>query len=240
MSVLFKNAHVAEGYARHRGWVDEAFVDRIADLLFPARTVLDVGAGVGAPAYALEQRGFRVVGLEPSEAMIQAGRSRYPGVTLVRGIGELLPLRDESVDAAMLLYVLHHVLDPVAVLSETRRVVRGDGDILVVSGKSDCDRSRFFGSYFPTLFPDLPQPEEIGGWASTCGLDVADVLTAVHWVYRSQTVDEEYLEMVENEMFAALRALNEREFEDGLVKLRADLGKRLPPPEVTLSVLRAA
>lgn len=237
MSVLYRDSVVAEGYARHRGDPDEGFIDVLGELLRPARTVLDVGAGVGGPAAALYRRGFSVLAVEPSMQMMKVGRSRYPGVSFVQAFGEALPIPGEAVDGVTLLYVLHHVEDPVEVLDECRRVLRSQGRVVVASGCADSARQRFFEEYFPTLAPDLPDAGEICEWGERASLDVCGVRTAVHWVYQSRTIDEQYLRMVENEMFAALRELNPTEFDRGLRRLRADAGKPVPPPEVAITVL---
>jgi ubiquinone/menaquinone biosynthesis C-methylase UbiE len=237
-TLTFSDSLVAREYARHRGEVDEDFIDELVGYLGSAFRILDVGAGVGGPAAALIRRGFVVAAVEPSEAMVRAGDWRHPDVPFVQGFGEELPLRDGTMDAATLLYVLHHVLDPAAVLRETARVLRPDGRIVVVSGRSDSKRSKFFRRYFPTLAPSMPDAYEVGEWSMRAGLHVREVGRAVHWMYRSRTIDAEYLDMVENEMFSILRMLNEDEFEDGLGRLRRDMGKQLPAPEVTVTVLQ--
>lgn len=240
MSVLYQDVHVAEEYARHRGTVDEGFVDRLARMLQPARTLLDLGTGTGDQAAALAARGLDVIAVEPSGPMIHLARERHPGLKVVQGIGEDLPLADASIDAATIMYVLHHVFEPETVLAEAARVVRPDGQIVVVSGKSDCARRRFFDDYFPTLSPDMPGPDEVAWWAAEAGLDVANVTTTVHWLYPNRTIDDDYLQMMQRNMFATLRQLNEVEFDEGLAALRAHRGRPLPAPEVTLTSLRRA
>ncbi|HVE91009.1 MAG TPA: class I SAM-dependent methyltransferase [Actinomycetota bacterium] len=238
MTTLFQSRIVAEQYARHRGSFDEDFIDELSDLLrLCPGPVLDIGAGAGAPARALTTRGHEVVAVEPSRAMISQARNLNPKVPFVQARGESLPLRTGSAGSAAVLYVLHHADDPVALLSEARRVVVPSGRILVVSGKPDSSRQRFFAKYFPTLAPDLPGPVEIGDWAAEAGLYVAESRTSVHWVYPNRHLDEDYMRMVTCDMFSTLRMLNEREYECGVRRLREDLGRPLPAPEVTLLVL---
>jgi SAM-dependent methyltransferase len=83
-----------------------------------ARTVLNVGAGAGA----YEPRDRQVLALEPSEVMIaQRPEGAAP---VMRGTAESIPLRDDSVDAAMAVLSDHHWRDRRAGVSEMRRVAR--------------------------------------------------------------------------------------------------------------------
>jgi SAM-dependent methyltransferase len=235
---LFNDVEVAELYARHRGEVDQDFIDDIAASCGPAGRLLDIGAGTGGPAACLQDRGFDVVCVEPSPEMISEGRRTYPGLNYVRAAGEDVPLRDATFDAATVLYVLHHVDDPEAVLAQARRLIRPDGRVVVATGDSTCDRQRFFQRYFPTLHPDLPGAEEVSVYARAAGLDVIESRTVDHWIYPHRQLDEAYLRMVRTQMFATLRDLAPDEFHDGLKRLQADAGRPIPPSKAVLVVLR--
>lgn len=231
-ATLFNDIEVARTYAQHRGVVDRAFLAEVARSLGTRDGVVaDVGAGTGAPAAELVRRGYDVVAIESSPAMIA---NRRAGVRFVQGDAESLPLRDGSCDGVVLLYVLHHTEDPEIALSEARRVLAPGGRVVVASGANGCARQRLFAGYFPTLAPDLPDADEIGVYARAAGLHVTDVRTVDYWVYPQRTVDAAYVRMVSTEMFAVLRSLNADEFDAGLARLRSDLGRPLPPAQVSL------
>jgi SAM-dependent methyltransferase len=83
-----------------------------------AESVLNVGAGAGA----YEPKDREVLALEPSEVMIaQRPEGAAP---VMRGSVESIPLRDDSVDAAMAVLSDHHWSDRRAGLGEMRRVAR--------------------------------------------------------------------------------------------------------------------
>jgi SAM-dependent methyltransferase len=85
-----------------------------------ARTVVNVGAGTGA----YEPRDRHVIAIEPSDVMA-AQRPRDLAPAIRAGAGSL-PLRDESVDAAMCVLSLHHWdEDQEKGVRELRRVARG-------------------------------------------------------------------------------------------------------------------
>lgn len=233
---LFNDVDVAELYARHRDGVDQSFIDHVADAIGPAGRLVDIGAGIGGPAASFRDRGHDVIAVEPSVPMISIGRRRYPDLTFVRAAGERLPFSDDSFDAATALYVLHHTDDPEAVLAEARRLVRPDGRIVVASGNADCARNRFFRHYFPTLAPDLPDHHEIGVYGRAARLRIVDVRHVPHWVYPNRRVDADYVNMVRTDMFAALRGLDPDTFDAGIERLRADVGRPIPPAKATLVV----
>lgn len=99
--------------------------------------VLDLGAGGGLLAEALDSAGFSVVALDPSVLSLQSGREH--GVltgSLVRyvgGIGEQLPFTGASFDAVVCMEVLEHVEDPGAIVASAARVLR-PGGVFVFSG----------------------------------------------------------------------------------------------------------
>jgi SAM-dependent methyltransferase len=88
--------------------------------------VADVGAGTGIATGLLAARGARVVGVEPGGGMAAEFRRRLPGVPVVRGDGNALPLADASVD--LLTYAQSwHWTDRARSVPEALRVLRPGG-----------------------------------------------------------------------------------------------------------------
>ena len=103
-------------------------------LLEPSLVVGDLGCGTGALAQALASHVAHVHAVDASPEMLAAARARLGdvgNVTIAAGALESLPLPDASLDAAVLLLVLHHVADPARALTEVQRVLRPRGRILV-------------------------------------------------------------------------------------------------------------
>ena len=69
--------------------------------LADARSLVNVGAGAGS----YEPTDRYVIAIEPSDVMAAQRGARVPAV---RGYADALPLRDDSVDAAMTVLSLHH------------------------------------------------------------------------------------------------------------------------------------
>lgn len=89
------------------------------------RPWLEVGVGTGRFAAALGVS----YGLDPAPAALALARRR--GVAVVQARGEALPLRARSLGAVLLIVTLCFVADPLAVLRESRRVLRPDGGLVL-------------------------------------------------------------------------------------------------------------
>ena len=108
-------------------------------LLDPAMIIGDLGCGTGSLVASLAPHVAHVHAIDASAEMLSAARARLAGarnVTITESPLEALPLADASLDAAIMLLVLHHVAQPVRVLSEARRVLRPGGRLLVADMRS--------------------------------------------------------------------------------------------------------
>lgn len=93
----------------------------VARVLPPWADVLDVGCGNGFIAHHLSSLlGKPVVGLD-------VGDTTVAQIKYLTYDGRSFPVRDQSFDAVLLCYVLHHARDPRLILNEVSRVLRDDG-----------------------------------------------------------------------------------------------------------------
>jgi ubiquinone/menaquinone biosynthesis C-methylase UbiE len=98
-------------------------------------TVGDLGCGTGHLAAALAPFVRRVVAIDESPAMLKSAAQRardLPNVQLRQGTLEALPVAQGELDAALLVLVLHHTIDPVRVLADARRCLGTGGKLLTV------------------------------------------------------------------------------------------------------------
>jgi len=101
---------------------------------------LDLGSGIGRMTPSLASSfGGPVYGVEPADKMrTQAiAHAGHPAVTYAAGSAEHIPLPDGSVDAALLFFVWHHVIDRGSAARELRRVVKQGGKLFVQANFSD-------------------------------------------------------------------------------------------------------
>lgn len=104
------------------------------ELLAAARgVVVDLGAGVGLNLPHLGPDVSIVHAVEPDPHMVRRLTPNLPGGAVVHQVGaEAVPLPDASVDTVLATLTLCTVQDPEAAVREIRRVLRPDGQVLVL------------------------------------------------------------------------------------------------------------
>ncbi|MFF0014369.1 class I SAM-dependent methyltransferase [Streptomyces sp. NPDC005374] len=122
------NAAAAQ-YAANRPSYPPALLDAVEELagrpLAGAR-VADIGAGTGIATALLHARGADVVAVEPGDGMAAEFRRTHPGIPVIRGDGNDLPLLADSVDFVTYAQSWHWT-DPARAVPEALRVLRGGG-----------------------------------------------------------------------------------------------------------------
>jgi SAM-dependent methyltransferase len=96
-----------------------------------ARRVVDLGAGTGKLTRVLLEAGLDVVAVEPSAGMRAEFARVLPGVPILAGRGEALPLDAASVDAVVAGQAWHWV-DPERAVPEIARVLVPGGSLGLV------------------------------------------------------------------------------------------------------------
>jgi ArsR family transcriptional regulator len=114
---------------------DDSSRSALLALLPSTWTVGDLGCGTGALLPVLAPHVAAVIGVDGSDEMLTAARHRagaFANVDLRRGSLEALPLDSGSLDAAVMMLVLHHVPSPVPALAEAHRVLKPGAPLLIV------------------------------------------------------------------------------------------------------------
>lgn len=112
-----------------------------------AKTVLDVGSGIGGPArYMAFTFGCRVTGIDVTEAFVSAARDLTARCGLADrvkfeiGNALAMPFADAEFDAAACQYVAMNIADKAGLLREIHRVVKPGGQLVwssVVAGAGE-------------------------------------------------------------------------------------------------------
>ncbi|MER7405593.1 class I SAM-dependent methyltransferase [Streptomyces sp. NPDC000070] len=119
----------AAQYAANRPSYPPALFDAIealADHPLPGSRVADIGAGTGIATALLHARGANVVAVEPGDGMAVQFRSTLPGIPIIRGTGDDLPLADACVDLVTYAQAWHWT-DPARSVPEALRVLHPGG-----------------------------------------------------------------------------------------------------------------
>jgi SAM-dependent methyltransferase len=97
----------------------------------PGRVVLDVAAGTGKLTRELVARGAHVIAVEPVAGMREQLAATVPGIQIIDGTAERLPVDDASVDIVTVGQAFHWFDGPAA-LKEIHRVLMPGGAIGLV------------------------------------------------------------------------------------------------------------
>jgi SAM-dependent methyltransferase len=104
--------------------------------LGPGVRVADLAAGTGKFTRLLAPTGAAIIAIEPVAGMWQRLRAASPGVPIVAGTAERLPLAGASLDAVTVAQAFHW-FDAVAAFAELKRVVRPGGRVGIVWNARD-------------------------------------------------------------------------------------------------------
>ena len=110
--------------------MEEPVVHDIIERL-PVGRALDAACGTGRHAIYLHARGWEVIGVDATPAMLDQARAKAPAVRFQTGDLLALPLADASVDLAVCSLALTHVPELEAAIVELARVVRPGGTVIV-------------------------------------------------------------------------------------------------------------
>jgi ubiquinone/menaquinone biosynthesis C-methylase UbiE len=155
--VRFAGKYAARMAKRGRGNARQ-YARLLTENGFHAGRVLDAGCGAGDVAIELARMlsGIDMIGVDLSEPLLDRAESsaRKAGLsdrmTWQKANVESLPFADDSFDAVVSVYMLHHVGEPVAMLNEIERVLSPRGVLIL----EDIARSwiGWFDRAFRTAF----------------------------------------------------------------------------------------
>jgi ubiquinone/menaquinone biosynthesis C-methylase UbiE len=140
---------VEEGYDKiaqlyHRRRIDRFWtlapdIDALMARLAPGSTILDVGCGSGYVASILEDKGFKVTGIDVSTRMLELARTNAPRSTFVRMDMRSLDFPKGSFDCVICLYSIFHVPRRyhLEILRDFRRVLKAKGLLALHMGWSE-------------------------------------------------------------------------------------------------------
>jgi SAM-dependent methyltransferase len=117
-----------------RSW---AAWSRALGLLLPPIAVADLGCGEGYLTVEAARWASKVIAVDRSEVVLTraralARRRRVSNVIWKKGELEKLPMRDATVDVAMLSQALHHAQHPARAVAEAARITAPGGRVLVL------------------------------------------------------------------------------------------------------------
>ena len=125
IKVFTEFAQEYDGWFEENAPVYQSELVAIKSFLPPAGRGLEIGVGTGRFAAPL---GI-ALGVEPARAMAEIARER--GVIVCEAYAEELPFEKGSFDFVLMVTVLCFLKDPLRALAEARRVLKGQGKLII-------------------------------------------------------------------------------------------------------------
>jgi ubiquinone/menaquinone biosynthesis C-methylase UbiE len=120
---------------------------------FKSELSVDLGCGTGRFTRVLASTfGNRVIGVDPSGPMLRVAAKalrRTPGVALVQGRAEAVPLEPRRAELVLMSMSYHHVADKPAALACVRRTLRTGGVFCVRTCSAEALESYLYQRFFP-------------------------------------------------------------------------------------------
>ena len=141
----------AEDYVKYRPHYSHDVVHALkaACGLKPEHLIADVGCGTGMLAEIFLENGNQVIGLEPNQAMRQAGEnylSGYPNFRMIDGSAEATTLSEASVDFVVAGQAFHW-FRPLEARAEFVRILKPGGWAVLVWNHRDAQATPFLRAY---------------------------------------------------------------------------------------------
>ena len=188
---------------RAQDWADiqEGMCRGVYDAVFAKAGItlgtayLDAGCGAGMAASIAQAKGARVSGLDASDALLAIARKRVPYADLRQGELETLPFDGGTFDLVTGFNAFQYAAQPVAALSEARRVAKSGGTVVVMTWgpPEGMPAASLVAALKPLLPPPPPgapgpfalsDPKALADFAAQAGLTPGEVVTVdCPWVY---------------------------------------------------------
>jgi 2-polyprenyl-3-methyl-5-hydroxy-6-metoxy-1,4-benzoquinol methylase len=149
-------------------------------------SLLDLGCGGCELLMRMRNFGWEVAGVEPDPKALARAREKL-GVDVRASLSEF---PESQFDLVSLSHVIEHVVDPIATLRDSARLLRSEGRLIVATPNIESLGHKFFGAKWVALEPPrhliLFSPHNLRVCAERAGLLVEDLRTSArsaHFVW---------------------------------------------------------
>jgi len=199
------------------------------------RLYLDIGCGTGNYTIALAEKGLSFVGVEPSDRMLGAARSRKGDINWVQGTAEQIPAGDNVFDGIVATLTIHHWTDLKKAFAEVGRVLSGNGRLVLFTSTPEQMEGYWLNHYFPRMLrasmAQMPSLADIREAMGPAELEIRDIEQYFVkddlqdcFLYVGKNNPRLYFDETIRQGISSFSSLaSPREVEQGLLQLRSDI-----------------
>lgn len=233
---MIKYDKIGIGYNSTRK-ADPFLADKLLEHLNPekAGTYLDIGCGTGNYTSELEKRGFKLIGIDPSENMLEVARRTNSNIDWRIGTAENIELPDNAVEGVIAFLTIHHWSDIEKGFSELHRILKSDGRIVIFTSTPRQMKGYWLNHYFPNMLKDsineMPGLEEVENAMTKAAIEITGLDKYFirpnlqdKFLYCGKHNPEMYFDkQIRNGISSFSSLANRSEVEQGLSKLKTDI-----------------
>ncbi len=132
---------------------DAYLLERLIQHLCPKENdkFLDIGCGTGNYTIALNEIGFDLIGVEPSQEMLNKARASNSSMDWRIGKAEDIPLQDMAVDGILATLTTHHWENLENASCELNRVLKPEGRLVIFTSNPTQMGGYWLNHYFPKM-----------------------------------------------------------------------------------------
>jgi ubiquinone/menaquinone biosynthesis C-methylase UbiE len=135
---------------------DPFIASRLLYHLSPTSTglYLDIGCGTGNYTSAINEKGISLIGIDPSQEMLDKAKAKNNSIDWRMGKAENLPLENECVNGVMASLTLHHWNSLAVGFKELNRVLLPNGKLVMLTATPKQMEGYWLNHYFPKMLKD--------------------------------------------------------------------------------------
>lgn len=196
---------------------------------------VDVGCGTGNYTSALQEKGLKLIGIDPSQEMLAKAGEKNSLVEWREGTAESVGLPDGCADGVVASLTIHHWSDLSAGFAEISRILKPGSRFVLFTTLPEQTKAYWLNHYFPKMMADsidiLPTIQQITDALNAANLEL--VQTEKYFVqpdlqdwflYCGKHEPERYFSPAVRSGISSFSLLSNREeVENGLQQLREDI-----------------
>lgn len=132
---------------------DPFLTQKLVEHLQPKKNgnYLDMGCGTGNYTIALQEKGYQMIGVDPSTTMLEQAKLKNGAIDWKQGLAENTELPSQSVDGIVAFLTIHHWTDLEKGFSELFRVLKPNDNLVVFTSTPKQMKGYWLCHYFPEM-----------------------------------------------------------------------------------------